>query len=109
MSNKISLDKKIGTEIEGDCFNVHINLIGIKKRCRKVEKHYIVLGYVKLDFNEDELKKLVKNTVLTVMKEFNPKIHVQLTYTRRGGGMEEFQLFDPRSKSIYLVDEFWNE
>lgn len=64
-------------------FKIAIQLIGIKKRCRKSERHFFQLGHVPYNdgnYNAEEITEKVKAFVDTNMKEVNSIVRVSLDH-----------------------------
>jgi hypothetical protein len=62
-------------------YRLAVQLIGIKKRCRKSERHFLHLGHIPFgDINYDDVKQKVKDALDTNMKAVHSQIRVHLDY-----------------------------
>jgi hypothetical protein len=65
-------------------FKVSIQVIGIKKRCRKSERHFFQLGSIPYNdgqFDKSEISDKVKAFIETNMKQVNSLTRVSLDHT----------------------------
>ena len=67
-------------------FKISIQVIGIKKRCRKNEKHMFQLGYIEYNngsFNRQSVISLVRDFVDVNMKEVKSVIRIHLDHVKQ--------------------------
>lgn len=65
-------------------FKISIQVIGIKKRCRKSERHFFQLGHMPYNdgqYNKEEVSDRVKAFLDTNMKSINSLTRVSLDHT----------------------------
>lgn len=84
---------------EENKYQVYCYLKGIKKRCRKIERHQIKLGYYPLDVNVDELKQIAKNLMQENFKSFDKQAVLNLNYVTIKENMVSFMLYDAKNLS----------
>lgn len=64
-------------------FKISIQVIGIKKRCRKSERHFFQLGHMPYNdgqFNKSDISDKVKAFIETNMKQVNSLTRVSLDH-----------------------------
>jgi hypothetical protein len=62
-------------------YRISVQLIGIKKRCRKSDRHFFHFGHMPFgDVNYDDVKQKVRDFVYTNMKQVNSQVRVHLDY-----------------------------
>lgn len=79
-------------------FRISVWAWGVKKRCRKAEKHSFSLGYIDYNdgqFNKDEIAEKARAIVETNMKSFS-KVSVSLLRVEIGDHLERWEMFDKR-------------
>jgi hypothetical protein len=62
-------------------FKVSLQVIGIKKRCRKSERHFFQLGHIPYnegEYDHEAMKQKARDFLSTNMKEVNSQIRVYL-------------------------------
>lgn len=67
-------------------FKISIQVIGIKKRCRKNERHMFQLGsieYNRGEYNKESVISLVRDFVNVNMKEFNSTVRIHLNHVKQ--------------------------
>jgi hypothetical protein len=81
-------------------FRMSVFVVGVKKRCRKVDRHHLNGGYMPYNdgvFDRCEVEQKARDMVDTNMKSAN-KIHVKLTKVEfkedNGITIESFLMFD---------------
>ena len=77
-------------------FRIGISVDGIKKRCRKSDRHYFHAGYIPYnngDFNKEEIENLAKGLVETNMKTLKSKVYVILNHVKVDNGIETWEMF----------------
>lgn len=75
-SNDTSLDQV-------EKFRISIQLIGIKKRCRKSERHFFHFGHLPYDngqYNQSELQRAVCDWIASNIKEVHSQVRVCLDH-----------------------------
>jgi len=97
-------------------FKISINVVGIKKRCRKVERHFLRAGYVPYndgEFNKEELEQKVKDVVSSNMKTVTSDIIISLDFVElsveRGYSSELWQPFSKLNKSWKVLSGLENQ
>lgn len=88
---------------------VYIIAHGVKKRCRKEDRHYFkIKGEWQVDLNDydkNKLANLAGNFLGSVMKSWHKgTLHADFTESN-GHGMETVRLMDPRHVQIRLVPD----
>ena len=66
-------------------FKIAIEVIGIKKRCRKNERHMFQLGSIEYnngEYNKEGVISLVRDFVDVNMKEVNSIVRIHLDHTK---------------------------
>jgi hypothetical protein len=84
-------------------FKITITLIGIKKRCRKSERHSFNLGYIDYNngnFDRESIETLVRGYVDTNVKQVDSMIRVHLDHvtihSEEGFNHIEWQVFSDK-------------
>lgn len=102
---------KRGEEIqklnETNKFKLSIQVIGIKRRCRKSERHFFQLGHVAYNngkYCPDILKDQIRGFLDTNMKEVHSIVRVSLDHIvirdERGFTVTEWQPFSDKNKTF---------
>jgi len=85
-------------------FRISIQLIGIKKRCRKSERHFFHFGHIpylngKVQFRKEQIINQVRDWIDTNMKEVHSQVRVNLDHViiSNQGGFTTTQ-WEPFSK-----------
>ena len=97
-------------EIKEVRFEVGIHVDGIKKRCRKVERHYFSVTSIPYDENAtlEQVEDVVKSFIVTNMKSVLGKPRIKLTRVEIGEHMKRFEMFDKRHKEFVLESSLEN-
>lgn len=97
-------------------YRISVTCQGVKKRCRKTERHYLKMGYIPYNdgvFNQAEIEAQARDFIATNMKSIIGKPKVSLSFTERKkddyGTIETFQLFDSRNIDFVLNSALENE
>ncbi len=81
-------------------FEVNVYVFGVKRKCRKSEKHSFKLGSIDYNdgaFNQDEIEQKARDIVATNMKEVQGQfITVQMLRVEIGDMFKTFEMFDKR-------------
>ena len=96
--------------MEQDLFKITIHVYGVKKRCRKVERHYFSAGYIPYNdgnFNQEEVEQLAQGVIESNMKQVRSAIQVSLDHIKRSdteGGftIESWGMFGKTNASFIL-------
>ena len=75
-SNETNLDQV-------EKFQLSIQLIGIKRRCRKSERHFFHFGYRPYNdgnYDQEEIEQFVSDWIATNMKEVRSQVRVSLDH-----------------------------
>lgn len=86
-------------------WRVGVRCFGIKKKCRKAERHYFPMGYRALDCNQETLKENALQFLMENMRDFeSPEIHLAyVTLTDHGDYQSEtWEPFAGKDKKIVL-------
>ena len=87
---------------------VSVTVIGIKKCCRKVERHYLEVGHHEVNADEGFLIEQGKATLMREMKTVQ-KASLSITPVQvefdRGFRSESFRICDPNARNIPLTLE----
>jgi len=90
-------------------FRMSVFVVGVKKRCRKVDRHHLNMGYLPYNdgvFDRCEVEQKARDMVDTNMKSAN-KIQVRLTKVEfkesNGITMESFLMFDDAHVSFDIA------
>ena len=90
-------------------FRMSVFVVGVKKRCRKVDKHHLNGGYLPFNdgnFDRGEVEQKARDMVDTNMKSVN-KVHVKLTKVEfkemNGITMESFLMYDDAHVSFDIA------
>jgi hypothetical protein len=88
------------TEIK---FSISVYVHGVKKKCRKVERHSLKLGYIPYNdgsFDKEAISQKVRDIVATNMKSVSSPIQVQMLRIElkkdEWGYSQTFAMFDER-------------
>lgn len=87
-------------------YKLSYNLLGIKKRCRKSERHFFHLGKVDLDYDHNEIINKVRSHIETNIKEVNSLIDIHLDFitSTNDGFFEQWMPFS--DKNIKIVYQY---
>jgi hypothetical protein len=101
---------------EQEFFKIGISVNGVKKRCRKVERHFLSLGYVPYNdgvFNQEELENKARDFVSENMKTVQGKYEVVLNYVKRKkdsyGTIETWEMFGKKNLRFIVQSQLINE
>jgi hypothetical protein len=87
-------------------FEIRVYVFGIKRKCRKADRHSFNLGSIDYNdgaFNRDEIEQKARDVVATNMKELiGDKIQVQLLRMEIGEHFRSFEMFDKRHVNFNL-------
>lgn len=87
-------------------FEISVYVYGIKKRCRKAEKHSLKLGSIEYNdgaFNREEIEQKARDIVATNIKTvMGDKIQVQLLRVEIGDHFKTFEMFDKRHVNFLM-------
>jgi len=87
-------------------FEISVYVYGVKKRCRKAEKHSLKLGSIDYNdgaFNREDIEQKARDIVATNMKSvLGDKIQVYLFRTEIGDHFKSFQMFDKRHVNFLM-------
>jgi len=84
----------------GEYFKVTIVVNGIKKRARKIDRHFLHAGYLPYNngfYDVEQVETLAKNFTETNMKEVNGKIQVNLNHVTVDGTFEQWLPFSNKN------------
>lgn len=105
-----------GENMTGELFKVSIIATGIKKRCRKVERHHLSMGYIPYNngtFDQAELENRAKDFVSENMKSVVGKPEVSLNHVERKndsyGTIETWNMFSDKHKRFVIQTSLENE
>lgn len=97
-------------------YRISVSCVGVKKRCRKTERHLLYLGYIPYNdgnVNKEELLDKARSFIAENMKSVVGVPSVNLSFTERKkddyGTVETFQLFDSRNVSYKITSSLENE
>lgn len=103
-------------ENQGELFKIGVNVTGVKKRCRKVERHFLSLGYIPYNdgnFDQNELESKARAFVSENMKSVVGKFEVVLNQVTRTkddfGVIEKWQMFSDKNKRFVVNSPLENE
>jgi hypothetical protein len=91
-------------------FEISVYVYGVKRKCRKAERHSLKLGSIDWNegaFNREEIEQKARDIVATNMKELRgDKIQVQMLRVEKssdnGFTSTKFQMFDERHVNFNL-------
>jgi hypothetical protein len=95
-----------------ELFKLSISVIGIKKRCRKVEKHFFDAGYIPYSeeiLNQDELIDKARNLVNTNMKTVQGVPVLRLNHVTESEGIIQWEMFSAKHKEIKILEPVLQE
>jgi hypothetical protein len=93
-------------------YKLGVAVNGIKKRCRKSERHYISGGYLPYNegtFNQEEVENLARGILETNMKRIDGKVRVVLNHVKREGGIETWEMFGKTNVQFELQSSLEKE
>jgi hypothetical protein len=100
----------------GELFKVSIIATGVKKRCRKVERHHLSMGYIPYNngtFDQAELENRARDFVSENMKSVVGKPEVSLNFIIREkdnfGTIEKWEMFSDKHKRFVIQTSLENE
>jgi hypothetical protein len=81
-------------------FEINVYVFGVKRKCRKSEKHSFKLGSIDYNegaFNRDDIEQRARDIVATNMKAVEGQyIAVQMLRVEIGDMFKTFEMFDKR-------------
>jgi len=96
-------------------FSISVYVVGVKKRCRKAERHSLKLGSIDYNdgsFDKEEISQRARDIVATNMKSVSSPIKVQMLRTEissdNGFTSTKFMMYDERHVN-FTVDSALNE
>jgi len=95
-----------------ELFKLSILVVGVKKRCRKVETHILDAGYIPYSeeiLNQDELIDKARNLVNTNMKTVQGVPVLKLNHVKERDGIIKWELFSSKHKEIEILEPVLQE
>lgn len=96
-------------------FSINVYVYGVKKKCRKSERHSFKLGYIDWNegsFNKEEISQKARDIVASNMKTASSPISVQMLRVElkkdSWGTSQTFMMFDERHVN-FKVETLLNE
>lgn len=92
-------------------YKLGIAVNGVKKRCRKSERHFISGGYLPYNdgtFNQDEVESLARGILESNMKRIDGKVKIVLNHVKRDGGIETWEIFGKTNVQFELKTSLEN-
>jgi hypothetical protein len=96
-------------------FSISVYVVGVKKKCRKVEKHFLKLGYIDYNegiFDKDAVSQKARDIVATNMKSVSSALKVQMLRVElkkdEWGTSQSFEMYDKRHV-YFTVDTALND
>lgn len=92
-------------------YKLGVAVNGVKKRCRKSERHFISGGYLPYNdgtFNQEEVESLARGILETNMKRIDGKVKVVLNHVKREGGIETWEVFGKTNVQFELQSSLEN-
>ena len=87
-------------------FEISVYVYGVKKRCRKAEKHSLKLGSIDWNegaFNREEIEQKARDIIATNIKTIvGDKIQVQMLRVEIGDFFKTFEMFDKRHVNFLM-------
>ena len=87
-------------------FKVTIVVNGIKKRARKIDRHFLDAGYLPYNngfYDVEQVETLAKNFIETNMKEVNGKIQVNLNHITFDGTFGQWLPFSNKNVTHVIL------
>jgi hypothetical protein len=94
-----------------ELFKVTVIVDGIKKKCRKSDRHFLRLGYKPYnngEFNREEIEETAKASIQTNIRQVTGRIIVVLDHIKRGDMMEQWQPFSDKNIQFELKSSLEN-
>jgi hypothetical protein len=91
-------------------FEVGIHVKGVKRKCRKSERHYFSVTKIPYDENAtlDQVRDVVKAFLETNMKSVEGRPIVKFSRVEIGEHFRTMELFDKRNKEFVLESSLEN-
>jgi hypothetical protein len=91
-------------------FEVGVSVIGVKRRCRKSERHFFTVTRIPYDENAtlEQVEEIVKSFLSTNMKTIENKPRVKFSRVEIGEHFRTMELFDRRNKEFILESSLEN-
>lgn len=85
-------------------YELSYQVMGIKKRCRKSDRHFFHLGKVDLDFDKSHVESVIRSHVQENMKTVSSMVRIHLDYitTSQDGFFEQWQPFSGKNIAFNL-------
>lgn len=100
----------------GKFFKISVHVYGVKKRCRKVERHMLSLGYIPWNeghFNQEEVEAKARAAIAENMKSVNSAVSVALNCVTRsmdtGICIETWEIFGKNNREFKLTTSLEKE
>ena len=88
------------------CYLAYLRVVGVKKRCRKTERHFFNLKKSMPENYSEEMLQAIKDNGLRhlneVMKSYQ-SAELYLQYSEVDGHVVSFELFDPKHRTFKLT------
>ncbi len=93
-------------------YKVGIAVSGVKRRCRKSERHFISAGYLPFNdgvFNQEEVETLARGILETNMKRIDGRIKVVLNHYKVKDGIQTWEMFGKNNVEFELQSSLEKE
>ena len=84
----------------GEHYRASLDVVGVKKRCRKTARHRFNLGYYPLTAGLDDLRPKINQVLVKDMKEsIKARLSLDLVEVLGEGAMVRWSPFDEKTKA----------
>lgn len=93
-------------------YKLGVAVSGVKKRCRKSERHFISGGYLPYNdgtFNQEEVESLARGILETSMKRIDGKVKVVLNHVKVADGIQTWEMFGKTNVQFELQSSLEKE
>lgn len=98
-------------ETTKELFKLSVSLIGVKKRCRKSERHLLSGGYMPYNdgnYDQNEVETMAKKLISDNMKQVDSKIIVNLNHIKQGDFVQTWEPFSKKNVAFELKSSLEN-
>lgn len=93
-------------------FKFYVIVTGVKKRCRKAERHMLKAGYFPYNegsFDRDVVESIARGLIETNIKQVTGKVFISLDHVVRDEHFERWEMFSDKHVKFELKTPLENE
>ncbi len=92
-------------------YDASIYLVGIKKRCRKVERHILRCGDFESIIEKNDMISLAKKHISLQMRNVDERYEIAINFQRTtiGNGFRKTVIFQDENKFVFNFSEIFSQ